>query len=86
MPPSPLPDVPALANLGVAGLMGSLWWLERRYARQREDQLTQAHNALLAERERLGVLIATVTQNTKVIERFTGLQEEMVRLLRRMGK
>ena len=30
-----------VAQFGVAGLMGGLWWWERKCSRQREEQLTE---------------------------------------------
>ena len=75
------PDVLNVTQLGVAGLMGALWWWERRYSRQREDQLTEAHQAILQQREHLDALLDALQGNTKVIGEFTVLQQEMLRML-----
>jgi hypothetical protein len=41
------PEVLNVTQFGLAGLMGALWWWERRYSRQREEQLTQSHDKIL---------------------------------------
>jgi hypothetical protein len=76
------PDVLSMTQFGVAGLMGALWWWERRYSRQREDQLTQAHERIVQQREHLRVLIEALEGNTRVISEFTAVQEEILRALR----
>ena len=75
------PDVLNAAQLGIAGLMGALWWWERRYSRQREDQLTQAHQEILSQREHLGALLDALEGNTKVITEFTAVQQEILHLM-----
>ena len=72
------PDVTNVAQLGVAGLMAALWWWERRYSRQREDELTEAHKEILGQREHLQALLDALEGNTKVIGQFTAIQEEML--------
>jgi hypothetical protein len=76
------PDVLSLTQCGVAGLMGALWWWERRYSRQREDQLTEAHQAILGQREHLQAILDALQANTRAIGEFTAVQEEILRLLR----
>jgi len=71
-----------VSQVGIAGLMGGLWWWERRYSRQREDQLTAAHEEILQTREHLTALLDTVQQNTRAITEFTTVQQELVGLLR----
>ena len=71
-----------VSQVGIAGLMGGLWWWERRYSRQREDQLTTAHEEILQTREHLTALLDTVQQNTRAITEFTTVQQELVALLR----
>jgi hypothetical protein len=75
-------DVWNFAQFGVAGLMGGLWWWERRYSRQREDELTQAHQALMETREHLTAVLDALQGNTKVITDFTAVQNEILRVLR----
>jgi hypothetical protein len=79
------PDVLNVTQFGVAGLMGALWWWERRYSRQREDQLTAAHEKIVQQREHLQVLLEAINGNTKVIADFTAVQEEILDVMRRRG-
>jgi len=80
-------DVWNYAQFGVAGLMGGLWWWERKYSRQREDELTQAHQALMDTREHLQAVLDALQGNTRVISDFTAVQNEILRVLRDgMGK
>lgn len=75
-----------LSQMGIAGLMGGLWWWERRYSRQREEQLTAAHQEILNQREHLNVLLDALQQNTKAISNFTAVQQELVELLQHGGR
>ena len=59
------PDVTNVAQLGIAGLMGGLWWWERRYSRQREDQLTEAHQEILSQREHLAAAAGCACRATR---------------------
>jgi hypothetical protein len=76
------PDVLNVTQLGVAGLMGALWWWERRYSRQREEQLTEAHQALMQQKEHLHALLEALKGNTQVIAEFSAVQGEILRALR----
>lgn len=76
------PDVVNFAQLGIAGLMGALWWWERKYSRQREDQLTEAHNTLMAKQEHLQAILDALQGNTRVISEFTTVQQEILHTLR----
>jgi hypothetical protein len=76
-----VPDLLNVTQLGVAGLMGALWWWERRYSRQREDELTQAHQEILQQREHLQTLLEALEGNTKVIAEFTAVQQEILHVL-----
>ena len=76
------PDLLNFTQMGVAGLMGALWWFERRYSRQREDQLTEAHEQILGQKEHLQALLDALQGNTKVISEFTAVQQEILRALR----
>jgi hypothetical protein len=75
-------DILNYAQFGVAGLMGALWWWERKYSRQREDELTQAHQAIMDTREHLNAVLDALQGNTKVISDFTAVQNEILRVLR----
>ena len=75
------PDLLNVAQFGVAGLMGALWYWERKYSRQREDQLTESHAAILAQREHLQAILNALQSNTTAITQFTHVQEEILHLL-----
>jgi hypothetical protein len=62
--------------------MGALWWWERKYSRQREDQLTAAHQEILSQREHLQAILDALQGNTRAISEFTTVQSEILRLLR----
>jgi hypothetical protein len=71
-----------VAQFGVAGLMGAMWLWERRYSRQREDELTEAHREILAQREHLSAVLDSLQGNTKVIAEFTDVQREVLGTLK----
>src|SRR5512140_773116 len=75
-------DVWNYAQFGVAGLMGGLWWWERKYSRQREDELTAAHKTIMDTREHLAAVLEALQGNAKVIGEFTAVQGEILRVLR----
>ncbi|MEM1210666.1 MAG: hypothetical protein AAGI68_00050 [Planctomycetota bacterium] len=58
-----------LTQFGVAGLMGTLWVWERYLSRNRENQLTEAHQLIRDERKQLAILIDLVHQNTQALHR-----------------
>ncbi len=78
--------VTGVAQFGVAGLMGALWWWERRYSREREEELTEAHREILRGREELGVVLEALRGNTEAIAEFTGVQQEMLRVMRELAE
>jgi len=73
-----------LASLGAAGLMGAMWLLERRLSGQREQQITDAHNRILRDEQRLQSLTDVVERNTAAIARFAELQRQMCEILKHM--
>jgi hypothetical protein len=75
-------DLVNLTQFGVAGLMGALWWWERRYSRQREEELTEAHRALMDKQEHLAAVLDALQGNTKVIVEFTSVQNEILQVMR----
>jgi len=70
-----------ISQLGVAGLMGALWWWERKYSRQREDELTEAHQRIMEQKEHMDTLVNALEQNTKAITEFTAVHQQLVTLL-----
>ncbi len=77
--PEPITDM--LMQMGVAGLMGVLWVWERMHSRKREQQLTDAHDQLMSQREELKVLVSLIERNTAAIERFAETQQQLCRLM-----
>jgi hypothetical protein len=75
-----------VTQFGVAGLMGALWLWERLYSRRREQELTQAHQRLMAQQLELQTLIDLVSRNTAAIERFEQTQQRLADLLDRMDQ
>jgi hypothetical protein len=80
----PTEIIQQLTQFGVAGLMGVLWVWERLLSRQRERQLTEVHERILAERQELHELVELVRRNTAAIERFEQTQTRLQELLERM--
>ncbi len=70
-----------VVNFGVAGLMGVLWTWERMMSRQRERQLTEAHDRMLYERSEVSVLTDLIERNTRAVIRFEETQSALRRLL-----
>ena len=75
-----------LASFGAAGLMGALWLWERRLSRCREAQLTQSHERIGRDEERLGKLIQVVQQNTAAFIRFTETQRELCDTVKHLSR
>ena len=79
------PDIlPALAQLGAAGLIGWMWLTERRSAAERERQLTAAHDRILHERESLGTLIGALNGNTRALTLLEAGQRELAAAVRHL--
>lgn len=74
--------IPALAQLGAAGLIGWMWLTERRAAADREQQLREAHAAILDERPRLDVLLKALDANTRAITALEVGQRQLVEVVR----
>ncbi len=75
-----------LTSFGSAGLMGALWLWERRLSRRREEQLSEAHERILRDEQRLECLRRVVSQNTAAIARFTETQRELSRTVSNVMK
>ncbi|MCK4277308.1 MAG: hypothetical protein KAX78_12380 [Phycisphaerae bacterium] len=75
-----------LASFGAAGLMGAMWLWERRLSRLREQQLSDSHQRILRDEQRLTKLIQVVEQNTSVIARFTETQREITEAVKHLSQ
>jgi uncharacterized protein YigA (DUF484 family) len=78
--------LPDLTSFGAAGLMGALWVWERRLSRLRERQLTEAHERILRDEQRLNKLTHVVEQNTAAIAHFTETQRQIVEAVKELGR
>jgi hypothetical protein len=74
--------LPALAQLGAAGLIGWMWLTERRAAAERDEQVREAHAAILDERPRLEVLLRALDANTRAITALEIGQRQLARIIR----
>ena len=75
-----------LASFGAAGLMGAMWLWERKLSRLREYQLTQSHERIIRDEQRLGKLIQVVEQNTTANTRVSEGQREVCETLKQLSK
>ncbi len=73
----------SLANLGVAGLMGTMWLWERRTSQKRETQIDEAHARIMGDRVQLEQLMAVVRQNAEAVTRMSSVQDQLLRELTR---
>jgi len=80
-----LGPVEALAQFGVAGLMGMLWIWERTHSRRREQQLTESHHALVERDQRLVMLCRLIRANTRALVEFERTQKRLADLLEGMN-
>jgi len=76
-----LPAFSQLANLGVAGLMGLMWFWERKSSTTREQQLDEAHARIITDRVQLDQLIAVVRSNSDAMSRLTATQDQLLRTI-----
>lgn len=78
-----LPLVDGFASLGAAGIMGAMWLVERRASQKRDEQLTQTHERILADRESIEALVSLIQQNTEALTKLSALLDEQTHRLRR---
>jgi hypothetical protein len=72
-------------SLGAAGVMGAMWFFERRNAQQRDRQLDEAHARILGDRVQLDQLIEVVRSNAEALTRLSSVQDHLIRTLERGG-
>jgi hypothetical protein len=75
----------AIAQFGVAGLIGWLWLAERRAAAEREKQLRELHERLMQERRETGVLLSVVGDNTRALAALEAGQRGIGAALERLA-
>jgi hypothetical protein len=71
-----VPPFAELTSFGAAGVMGAMWLWERYTSRTREEQLTDAHERVMADRVQLDALVELVQQNTQAMTRLNTLIEQ----------
>ncbi len=76
-----VPIMSDLASLGAAGLMGVLWLWERRLSRERERQLSEAHERLVGRQNQVDALARLVRRNTAAMTSLQQTQHQLVHLL-----
>ena len=73
-----------LTSFGAAGLMGAMWLCERRLSRNREEQLSDAHQRIQRDEQKLSHLTDVVGRNTAAIVRFLEHQKEQSEILKQL--
>lgn len=71
-----VPAMTELTSFGAAGMMSAMWLWERYTSRTREEQLTDAHERVMADRIQLDALVDLVQQNTQAMTRLNTLIEQ----------
>ena len=74
----------ALAQFGMAGLIGWMWLVERRSASTRERQLCELHDRIMEERRHADALLSVVSGNTKALTALEVGQRGLTALLERV--
>ena len=80
-----VPAVTELTSFGAAGMMSAMWLWERYTSRTREEQLTDAHERVMADRVQLDALVDLVQQNTQAMTRLNTLIEQQCAEAARKG-
>ena len=75
-----------LTSFGAAGLMGMMWFWERRQSRTYEQQLGDCHTRILRDEQRLEQLTKVVEQNTAALTRFNESQRVMIETLKDLSR
>lgn len=75
----------ALTQFGVAGLICWMWLVERRASADRERQISEAHRAIIEQRDERDGLIEVVRENTRALAMLEGSQRELIGAIERFG-
>lgn len=76
--------VGAMTQFGVAGLVCWMWLVERRASGERERQISEAHRALMQQRDERAALIEVVRDNTRAMTALEVGQRELVGVIERL--
>lgn len=71
----------AVAQFGVAGLIGWMWLTERRASAGREKQLNDAHDRILRDNVALDSLLKALENNTRALTALQGAHQRLTDLL-----
>lgn len=74
----------ALAQFGIAGLIGWMWLTERRAAGERERQIAQLTDRLLQERLQTQTLVRIIADNTRALTALEVGQRQLSNILERL--
>ena len=72
----------AISQFGAAGLIGTLWILERRHASVRDRQLAEAHRHLIETDRDRAILLDVVKENTRAIAALEASQRRLIDVLK----
>ena len=78
--------ISAMAQFGVAGLIGWMWLSERRSAAARERQLEQAHERIMNERLHVEVLVNVAGGVQRALSDLEAAQRDLCRTLRALAR
>jgi len=73
----------AVAQFGVAGLIGWMWLTERRASGSREKQLNDLHERVMSDRTTTDVLVSVVSANTRAITALEATHRELIAVIDR---
>jgi hypothetical protein len=75
----------AMTQFGVAGLICWMWLTERRASGDRERQISEAHRALMEQRDEREGLVEVVRDNTRAVTALELGQRELTGAIERLG-
>ena len=71
----------ALTQFGVAGMVCAMWLIERSASGKREQEIREAHAALIGQIEERAALIEVVRDNTRALSMLEAGQRGLVDVL-----
>jgi ABC-type transport system involved in cytochrome c biogenesis permease subunit len=75
--------ITSFTQFGVAGLIGCMWLVERRWAAVREKQVSDLHERIMREQLELRVLVDALKDNTRALTALEAGQRELASALER---
>lgn len=80
-----MPDLSALASLGLGGIIAWLWLVERRAGLARDRRLEAAHRRLMHERTSLRALLRVVEENTRAATALEHAHRALAAMVERLA-